>query len=182
MTLGEHLRELRTRLVRALVAVAVGLIVGWALYDLTWLGDLVDPLIPGAADALHERGIWSALSTPIFHIAEQLGLDPEKITLNFVTLTGAIDVRFQVSLVAGIILSSPAWLYQIFAFFVPGLNKRERRYVFGFFFTAVPLFLLGVAAGWFVLPRIIELMFHFVPPAPHSCTTRRPMSTSSSSC
>ena len=60
-------------------------------------------------------------------------------------------------------ISSPIWLYQIFAFLVPGLTRSEKRYTFGFFFTAVPLFLAGCFAGWFVLPHIVELMTSFVP-------------------
>jgi sec-independent protein translocase protein TatC len=164
MSLGAHLIELRKRLTRGAFAVLGGTIIGWMIYDLGWLGDLLDPAMPGAAEALHGQGTWSAISGPVFTIADQLGVDAEKITLNFGTLTGAIDIQFQISLVVGIILSSPVWLYQIFAFFVPGLTTREKRYTFGFFFTAVPLFLLGCAAGWMVLPRIVEFMFRFVPP------------------
>ncbi len=164
MSLGQHLIELRKRLTRAAFAVLVGTIIGWMIYDLSWIGDLLDPAVPGAATALHGQGTWAAISGPVFHIAEQLGIDSKRITLNFGTLTGALDVQFQVSLVVGVILSSPVWLYQLFAFFVPGLTTKEKRYTFGFFFSAVPLFLLGCAAGWMVLPRIVEFMFRFVPP------------------
>lgn len=164
MSLGAHLIELRKRLTRGAFAVLGGTIIGWMIYDLSWLGDLLDPAMPGVAEALHGQGTWSAISGPVFTIADQLGVDAEKITLNFGTLTGALDIQFQISLVVGIILSSPVWLYQIFAFFVPGLTKKEKRYTFGFFFSAVPLFLLGCAAGWMVLPRIVEFMFRFVPP------------------
>jgi sec-independent protein translocase protein TatC len=164
MSLGAHLIELRKRLTRGAFALLGGTIIGWMIYDLGWLGDLLDPAMPGAAEALHGQGTWSAISGPVFTIADQLGVDAEKITLNFGTLTGALDIQFQISLVVGIILSSPVWLYQIFAFFVPGLTKKEKRYTFGFFFSAVPLFLLGCAAGWMVLPRIVEFMFRFVPP------------------
>jgi sec-independent protein translocase protein TatC len=164
MSLGAHLIELRKRLTRGAFAVLGGTIIGWMIYDLGWLGELLDPAMPCAADALHGQGTWSAISGPVFTIADQLGVDAEKITLNFGTLTGALDIQFQISLVVGIILSSPVWLYQIFAFFVPGLTKKEKRYTFGFFFSAVPLFLLGCAAGWMVLPRIVEFMFRFVPP------------------
>lgn len=164
MSLGEHLIELRKRLTRAALAILGGTILGWMIYDLSWVGDLLEPVVPGASKALAGQGTWAAISDPVFHIADQLGLDPDKITLNFSSLTGALDIQFQVSIVVGIILSSPVWLYQIFAFFVPGLTRRERGYVFGFFFSAVPLFLLGCAAGWMVLPRIVEFMFRFVPP------------------
>jgi sec-independent protein translocase protein TatC len=164
MSLGGHLIELRKRLTRAAFAVLGGTIIGWMIYDLGWLGDLLDPAVPGAAELLKGQGTWAALSGPVFTIADQLGVDSEKITLNFGTLTGALDIQFQISLVVGIILSSPVWLYQLFAFFVPGLTSKEKRYTFGFFFSAVPLFLLGCAAGWMVLPRIVEFMFRFVPP------------------
>jgi len=161
MSLGAHLVELRKRLTRAALGIAAGLVVGFALYNLSWLGDLLDPLLPGAADALRGAGTWQALSEPVVSIAETMGADT--VALNFTNITGAIDIQFQVALVTGVVLSSPIWLYQVFAFFVPGLTRREKRYTFGFFFSAVPLFLAGCVAGWFVLPRIVEVMFQFVP-------------------
>ena len=163
MSLGAHLIELRKRLTRAALGIVAGLVVGWAIYDLTWLGNLLDPLLPGAASRLTGVGTWSAISGPVFGIADAVGDDADRIALNFTNITGAIDIQFQVALTAGIVLSSPIWLYQLFAFFVPGLTGRERRYTFGFFFSAVPLFLAGCVAGWFVLPRIVEVMFTFVP-------------------
>ncbi|TXK17637.1 twin-arginine translocase subunit TatC [Homoserinibacter sp. GY 40078] len=163
MSLAEHLIELRRRLTRAGLAIAAGTVVGWLLYDLAWLGELLEPLVPGAQAALDGKGTWSAISGPVFDIATAGGADPDRIAINFTNITGAFDVRLQVSLVTGIIISSPVWLFQLFAFFVPGLTRRERGYIFGFFFTAVPLFFAGCAAGWFVLPRIVEIMYSFVP-------------------
>ena len=163
MSLGAHLVELRKRLTRAALGIVVGLIAGWAIYDLSWLGTLLEPMLPGAADALKGAGSWRAISGPVFSIADAVGDDADRIALNFTNITGAIDIQFQVALTTGIVLSSPIWLYQVFAFFVPGLTSREKRYTFGFFFSAVPLFLAGCVAGWFVLPRIVEVMFTFVP-------------------
>ncbi|WP_167050937.1 twin-arginine translocase subunit TatC [Salinibacterium sp. ZJ77] len=163
MSLAEHLVELRKRLMRAGLAVVIGAIVGWMLYDIGWLGELIDPIIPGAAKALNGVGTWTAISDPVYSIAEREGLDADRVALNFTNVTGAFDVRFQIALVAGVVVSSPAWLYQIFAFFVPGLTRKEKRYTLAFILTAVPLFLAGCLAGWFVLPRIVELMFQFVP-------------------
>lgn len=163
MSLGEHLVELRKRLTRAALAIVAGTIVGWMIYDLGWIGQLLEPLLPGAADALHRQGTWEALSGPVFAIAEAQNVDSATVAINFTNITGAFDIQFQVALAAGIVLSSPVWLYQVFAFFVPGLTTREKRYTFGFLFSAIPLFLLGCVAGWFVLPRIVEVMFRFVP-------------------
>ncbi|MEO6532651.1 MAG: twin-arginine translocase subunit TatC, partial [Pseudolysinimonas sp.] len=84
-------------------------------------------------------------------------------SINYASVTGAWDVRIQVSLLIGIVISSPLWLFQIFAFLVPGLNGRERRYIFGFFFTAIPLFLAGCTIGWLVLPRVVNVLVGFVP-------------------
>jgi len=55
------------------------------------------------------------------------------------------------------------WLYQIWAFLVPGLTKREVRYSIGFFLTAVPLFLAGCLSGWLVFPHIVTLLSSFAP-------------------
>lgn len=164
MSLGEHLVELRKRLFRAAIAVVAGAIVGWMLYDIGWIGDLLNPVIPGAAEALHGRGTWGAISEPVLRIAEARGADAGQVALNFTNVTGAFDIQLQVSIVTGIVISSPVWLYQLFAFFVPGLTSKEKRFTFGFFFSAVPLFLAGCAAGWFVLPHIVEIMAKFVPP------------------
>jgi sec-independent protein translocase protein TatC len=163
MSLGAHLVELRKRLTRAALAIVGGTVIGFMVYDLGWIGDLLEPTVPGAADALRGQGAWYALRDPVFGIAEAQGADAGAISLNFTSITGAFDIQFQVALATGIVLSSPIWLYQVFAFFVPGLSGREKRYTFGFFFTAVPLFLAGCVAGWFVLPRIVEVMFRFVP-------------------
>jgi len=55
------------------------------------------------------------------------------------------------------------WLYQVWAFFVPALMKKERRLALGFLAAAVPLFLAGVTAGWLVLPNIVILLTGFAP-------------------
>jgi len=144
MSLGQHLVELRKRLTRGAIAIVAGTVGGWFLYEL----------------------IWPLITEPITRIAAAQGADEDqlaKVALNYTGITGAFDVRIQIALAVGIVISSPIWLYQIFAFLVPGLTKREKRYTFGFFFSAIPLFLGGCAAGWFVLPHIVEIMYSFVP-------------------
>ena len=73
------------------------------------------------------------------------------------------DLKLKISFYVGLVVSSPMWLYQVFAFLMPGLTRTEKRYTFGFFFTAVPLFLAGCAAGFYVLPHVVELMTGFAP-------------------
>ena len=142
MSLGQHLVELRKRLFRAALAIVAGTIGGWLLYDL---------------------GVWNVLSQPITQLAEARGDDAGTVALNFTNITGGFETHMQVAIVIGIVISSPIWLYQVFAFFVPGLTGRERRYTFGFFFTAIPLFFAGCYAGWWVLPHIVQVMATFVP-------------------
>jgi sec-independent protein translocase protein TatC len=144
MSLGQHLVELRKRLTRGALAIVAGTVGGWFLYDL----------------------IWPLITQPITRIAAAQGADEDqlaKVALNYTGITGAFDVRIQIALAVGIVISSPIWLYQIFSFLVPGLTRREKKYTFGFFFSAIPLFLGGCAAGWFVLPHIVEIMYSFVP-------------------
>jgi sec-independent protein translocase protein TatC len=83
--------------------------------------------------------------------------------LNFSSVTGAFDLKITIAGVIGLIISSPIWLWQIWAFFVPALTRKELKYAFGFFFSAVPLFVAGCAAGWYVVPHIVTLLQTFVP-------------------
>lgn len=143
MSLGEHLVELRNRLFVAGITVLVCAVGGFFLSEM----------------------VWDALRGPILVIAES-----RNATLNYSTITGAFDVRIQIAISIGLVASAPVWLYQIFAFIVPGLTKREKRYTFGFFFSAVPLFFAGCAAGWLVFPHIVALMTSFVPQGDASIT------------
>ena len=62
-------------------------------------------------------------------------------------------LRVKVAVIAGVILSSPIWLYQIWAFVAPGLYAREKRWSYLFLGTAVPLFLAGVTLAYWSLGR-----------------------------
>jgi sec-independent protein translocase protein TatC len=134
MSLGDHLRELRKRLVISAIAILLGAIAGFFL-------------APFVIDGLR---------VPINQIAENRNAE-----IVYTTVTGAFDLRIAISVTIAIVIASPIWLYQVFAFLVPGLTSKEKRYTFGFFFSAVPLFLLGAAAGWFVFPHMVELLTSF---------------------
>jgi sec-independent protein translocase protein TatC len=135
MPLIEHLLELRKRLMWAAVAIIVAGVAGWFISD--WVLQL--------------------LTSPL----KQIGGRPAQI--NFPSVTSAFDVRFEIAIIVGVVIASPIWLYQIFAFLTPAFTRQEKKYVFGFFFSAVPLFLAGCAAGAFVIPHIVGLMVSFAP-------------------
>jgi sec-independent protein translocase protein TatC len=136
MSLADHLRELRNRLFISALAIAVASIGGW--------------LIGGF--------VWDALRAPITTIGEA-----HNATINYSDISSAFDLRLQIAVAVGVVAASPVWLYQIMAFIVPGLSGREKKYVFGFFFSAIPLFLGGCATGWFAVPRVVVLLTSFVP-------------------
>lgn len=138
MPLREHLLELRKRLFLAALGIVAGAVVGWLLYD-TVFTTLTHPLIATA----EERGV---LAAP-----------------NFSGIATAIDMQVKVSLFLGALLSSPWWLYQLFAFITPGLTSKEKRYAFGFLAAAVPLFTAGAAMAWFLMPRAVAILNEFVP-------------------
>ena len=138
MALGEHLSELRRRLGRAALGVVLGAVAGWFA-------------APAVLDLL--RG-------PVLASAHSQG---RPVVMNFPSISAAFDLRIEIAIIVGVVLSSPVWLYQVFAFFMPALNKRERRYVCGFVLTALPLFLAGCAAGMWVMPHIVQLMTGFAP-------------------
>ncbi|MGO3885676.1 MAG: twin-arginine translocase subunit TatC [Mycetocola sp.] len=134
MPLTAHVREARTRAVRAVVALLVGMVVGYLL---------------------SER-IIDVLSAPIATIAEQ-----RNASLNFDSVTGAFDLRLRVALFAGVVLSSPVWLREIFGFVAPGMTRREKRATIGFLTAALPLFGAGCWMGFNVFPHMVELLTAF---------------------
>lgn len=136
MSLGEHLLELRKRLFRAAGRILVGAVAGWFLS--TWVLDTLKAPIEAIAKHQHRLA-----------------------QLNYDTVTGSFDLKIQIAITIGIVIASPIWLYQLWAFFVPGLSRKELKYGLGFFFSAVPLFLAGCAAGWFVVPHIVTLLASF---------------------
>lgn len=138
MSLAEHFIELRKRLFRAAIGLLVGAIVGWIL-----AGPVMD-----------------ALRGPVTEIAQQQG---REAMLNYDTITGAFDLKMQIAITIGVVVSSPVWLWQIWAFFVPALTRKELKYAFGFFFTAVPLFILGGVVGWMLVPHMVGLLTSFAP-------------------
>ena len=153
MSLGEHLLELRKRLFISAIAIAVGMVFGWILTDLF---------------------VWQAIQEPVNRVVEaQAGDEAPSAGIIFPTISSAFDLRLQIAFTLGIVISAPVWLYQVFAFLVPGLNSKERKYTFAFFATAIPLFFAGCAAGWFVLPNIVKLMTSFVPEGAQTLLTAK---------
>jgi sec-independent protein translocase protein TatC len=139
MSLGQHLVELRKRLMIAAAALIIGMVIAFFISD---------PVI-------------DALTEPIRIVADNR--DTTLVALNFESVTSGFDLRMRIAFAIGILLSAPIWLWQIWSFVVPGLTRTELRYTVGFMAAAIPLFFGGCVLGVFVMPHIIEIMATFVP-------------------
>ncbi|GAA4122192.1 twin-arginine translocase subunit TatC [Knoellia locipacati] len=140
MSLGDHLREFRRRLFIASAALIVCSVVGWYLFDI----------------------IYEHLTAPIANIAKQRG-EGSLIDLNYAGLTAAFSQRLSLAIWAGTILSAPMWLWQAWAFIVPGLTRKEKRLSLMFVAAIVPLFLGGCWFGYTTLPKAVEILLGFTP-------------------
>jgi sec-independent protein translocase protein TatC len=141
MALADHLRELRARLLLVSVALVVGIVVAWFFYDALF-GIIRDPY-----DAARER-------------LTGRGVETEPVISG---VASPLLLRLKISALAAVIATSPFWLYQIWAFIVPGLHAHEKRWTQLFSLVAGPLFLAGVGVAYYVLPRGMEVLIGFTP-------------------
>jgi sec-independent protein translocase protein TatC len=137
MTLVEHLTELRTRLIISVVAVAVGVLVGFILYP-----QIFDVLIQPYKDIADNH--------PTIGGGRLLQTDP---------LEG-FSIRMRTSLYAGIALAMPVLLWQIWRFVSPGLYANEKRYAVPFVVSALVLFVVGATLAYFTLPRAFDFLIN----------------------
>lgn len=138
MSLGSHLRELRVRLSWSAGFLVVGTAVGWFLFE----------------------PVFKILQAPLLEVTKARGIEA---VVNFGTVVSAFDLRVQVSIFLGVIITSPFWLYNLWAFVSPGLKTRERRFTLGFLFSSVPLFLSGAYIAWSSLPSFVIVLIGFTP-------------------
>ena len=138
MSLSGHLKELRNRLFWSSIFLVAGSIAGWFMFD----------------------AVFAELQRPIVELSKEAG---SNATINFPTVVSAFDVRLQVSIFLGVMMSSPVWLFNIWSFITPGLKKKERKYTIWFVVVAVPLFLAGTALAWASLPTFVQVLVGFTP-------------------
>src|SRR5690242_5216443 len=143
MPLFDHLRELRNRLIKVVLAVIAGMVVGWLLY----------------------KPAFTFITGPYCRITIQntTGCDANGHPL---VVTGVFDpffVKLKVAFVVGLVVSSPIWFYQLWAFIAPGLYKREKRWAFAFVGSAVPLFALGAFFAYLAMSRGLRFLLGLTP-------------------
>ncbi|MFB7312168.1 twin-arginine translocase subunit TatC [Streptomyces sp. NPDC056192] len=145
MSLAGHLRELRSRLVKAIGAVIVTTVVAGLFYK--QLIDFVIAPLPGCTTL---EGGGPAGSGRCGVIATNGLLSP-------------VTLALKVSLTAGLIGASPVWLHQLWRFLAPGLHRGEKKYTLAFLATGIPLFLAGAAFAYAVLPTTARVLISFTP-------------------
>lgn len=133
MSLMEHLIELRSRLIKCAIAVAIGAAVGWMLY-FPVLDFLRQPLIELSGDP---------------NVSDEfLSFDPLELFM----------LRIQLSAYLGIALAMPFLLWQLWRFIAPGLYQNERRFATAFVVSASLLFAGGAAVAYYTLPQALSFL------------------------
>lgn len=134
MTLTEHLAELRSRIIRAVLAVAAGMIVVLAFYD----------------------PVLRFLRRPYDNVCQRR---PDLVTNCDLFSLGPLDgfnARLKIALWGGMILALPVILWQVWRFIVPALHAKEKRYAIPFILSSVVLFGLGGWFAYFTLDKGLE--------------------------
>jgi sec-independent protein translocase protein TatC len=140
MALTDHLREFRARLMRSALVLVLAFIVALFFYD----------------------QLLNFISEPYNSAVETL---KNKVNSKLVANGIGAGLMLQLKLcgVAAVVASAPYWLYQIWAFILPGLHPHERKWSRVVAAIAGPLFFGGVALGYYILPKGLSVLFAFVP-------------------
>ena len=134
-SLTEHLGELRTRIIYVayILLAGFGLCYGFSEYIFNFLRAPIVPFLPASDKGLHFTGV---LEKFMAHV--------------------------KVSFLAGVVLTSPLWLYQLWRFIAPGLYAREKKYAVSFIVSGIGLFLSGVAFSYYVVfPMAFKFLLGF---------------------
>jgi sec-independent protein translocase protein TatC len=149
MPLAEHLRELRNRLAKALLAIIVVTVVAAFFYN-DIINFFTEPILESVGCKQTFEELASSGESPC-----------AQITIN--GLLTPFTLALKVSLMAGVVLAAPVWLYQLWAFVAPGLHGHEKKYAYAFVATGFPLFLLGALFAYKVLPTTAKVLIEFTP-------------------
>ncbi len=144
MTLGEHLGELRRRLIICVVAFVVGGTVAVFAYQ-PILNFLIHPLCTVDASTVHHTSAGASLMITSNGTCNLFVTSP---------LDG-LTLRVKIALFGGLVLASPVILFQVWRFVTPGLKASERRYAIPFVASSFVLFLAGAATAYYTLPHAL---------------------------
>ena len=138
MALADHFRELRARLLRAITVLIVAIIVALVFYD----------------------QIFEFVTSPYRDALSQLNENVDSRLISS-DIGGPLMIQLKLCTFVAIGATSPYWLWQIWAFILPGLNPRERKWSWVFIAVAGPLFIAGMALGFYIMPKGLAVLIGF---------------------
>jgi sec-independent protein translocase protein TatC len=138
MALADHFRELRARLLRAITVLVIAIIVALIYYD----------------------PIFEFVTSPYRDALETLNPDVESRLISS-DIGGPLMIQLKLCSFVAIGVTSPYWLWQIWAFILPGLHPRERKWSWLFIAVAGPLFVAGMALGFYIMPKGLAVLIGF---------------------
>lgn len=141
MPLMEHLRELRNRILIAMLALVVGVVIGFLFF----------------------QPIWAFITEPYCSLPASQTLRAGECTFAIRGVFEAFFVNLKVAVMFAIVVSSPVWLYQVWAFVTPGLYRNEKRYSLSFLGLAIPLFLAGAGLAYLIMDTGLAILLSFAP-------------------
>lgn len=148
MPLAEHLRELRNRLMKSVLAVLVVTVVAAFFYK-DIIAFLTGPVLQVVG--CKEGGVGSARN----------GQPCAVMTVD--GMLAPFSLALKASLTVGVVGATPVWLYQLWGFMAPGLHRHEKKYARWFVGTGVPLFFAGAYLAYMILPQTADILIDFTP-------------------
>lgn len=141
MSLVDHLKEFRSRLIKSALAILIGMCGSWFLYNFI-VEQLTKPFCPGK-------------------IAQNSSSHCGILYINGVL--GPLNLKIEVTLLLAIFFAAPIWLYQIWAFVAPALHRKEKKYSLFFLLAGVPFFFTGAYLGYLLIPEAVKFLLGFTP-------------------
>ena len=142
MPLLDHLREFRNRLIKSLLGVLVAAIIGWFFY----------------------QSIIRLLTLPFCDLGSNSVPANGKCGDLYVNgILGPFNLQVKISLLTGVILAAPIWIYQLWSFITPALHRKEKKVAIIFSIVATPLFATGVLLAYLILPHAVDVLLGFTP-------------------
>jgi sec-independent protein translocase protein TatC len=136
MSLIEHLTELRDRIIKVVIALVIGMLIAFLLYD----------------------QIFAILIAPYEDIANTHNTISGDGRLLQVDPLEGFGIRMKLALYGGIAIAMPVILWQLWRFVTPGLYAHEKRYAIPFIVSALALFVMGAGLAYYTLPRALEFL------------------------
>jgi sec-independent protein translocase protein TatC len=136
MSLIEHLTELRDRVIKVVIALVIGMLIAFLLYD----------------------PIFAILIAPYEEIANSRNTISGDGRLLQVDPLEGFGIRMKLALYGGIAIAMPVILWQLWRFVTPGLYAHEKRYAIPFLVSALALFVMGAGLAYYTLPRALEFL------------------------